>query len=42
MSPMPFPGRGRRATSLVCISEDPRAAGLVRYAKRVADRLHGS
>jgi two-component system sensor histidine kinase KdpD len=25
---------------LVCISEDPRAAGLVRYAKRVADRLH--
>jgi two-component system sensor histidine kinase KdpD len=27
---------------LVCISEDPRAAGLVRYAKRLADRLHGS
>src|ERR1700736_5747280 len=26
---------------LVCISEDRRAAGLVRYAKRVADRLHG-
>jgi two-component system sensor histidine kinase KdpD len=25
---------------VVCISEDPRAAGLVRYAKRVADRLH--
>ena len=25
---------------LVCVSEDPRAAGLVRYAKRVADRLH--
>ena len=25
---------------LVCISEDPRAAGLVRYAKRQADRLH--
>ena len=25
---------------LVCISEDPRAAGLVRYAKRIADRLH--
>lgn len=24
---------------LVCISEDPRAAGLVRYAKRLADRL---
>src|SRR6202050_4676561 len=26
---------------LVCISEDPRAAGLVRYTKRIADRLHG-
>ena len=26
---------------LVCISEDVRAAGLVRYAKRLADRLHG-
>jgi two-component system, OmpR family, sensor histidine kinase KdpD len=26
---------------LVCISEDPRAAGLVRYGKRLADRLHG-
>ena len=25
---------------LVCISEDPRRAGLVRYAKRLADRLH--
>ncbi|WP_045835959.1 sensor histidine kinase KdpD [Hyphomicrobium sp. 99] len=25
---------------LVCISEDPRSAGLVRYAKRAADRLH--
>src|SRR6516162_7862383 len=25
---------------LVCISEDPRGAGLVRYAKRLADRLH--
>src|SRR6185295_10259353 len=25
---------------VVCVSEDPRAAGLVRYAKRVADRLH--
>jgi two-component system sensor histidine kinase KdpD len=25
---------------LVCISEDPRAAGLPRYAKRLADRLH--
>src|SRR5271157_4300958 len=27
---------------LVCISDDPRSAGLVRYAKRLADRLHGS
>jgi two-component system sensor histidine kinase KdpD len=26
---------------LVCVSEDPRAAGLARYAKRLADRLHG-
>ncbi len=26
---------------LVCISEDQRSAGLVRYAKRLADRLHG-
>ena len=26
---------------LVCVSEDPRAAGLVRYTKRLADRLHG-
>ena len=25
---------------LVCISEDARSAGLVRYAKRLADRLH--
>src|SRR3974390_1433189 len=25
---------------LVCASEDPRAAGLVRYTKRLADRLH--
>ncbi|WP_180898683.1 sensor histidine kinase [Martelella soudanensis] len=25
---------------LVCVSEDPRSAGLVRYAKRLADRLH--
>ncbi|HEX2842731.1 sensor histidine kinase KdpD [Hyphomicrobium sp.] len=24
---------------LVCVSEDPRSAGLVRYSKRVADRL---
>jgi two-component system sensor histidine kinase KdpD len=25
---------------LTCVSEDPRAAGLVRYTKRLADRLH--
>ena len=25
---------------LVCVSEDPKSAGLVRYAKRLADRLH--
>jgi two-component system sensor histidine kinase KdpD len=25
---------------LVCINEDPHSAGLVRYAKRLADRLH--
>lgn len=25
---------------LVCVSEDPRAAGLVRYTKRLADRIH--
>ena len=25
---------------LVCVSEDPRSAALVRYAKRAADRLH--
>ncbi|HEV8025862.1 MAG TPA: sensor histidine kinase KdpD [Stellaceae bacterium] len=25
---------------LICVSEDPAGAGLVRYAKRVADRLH--
>lgn len=25
---------------LVCVSEDPRAAGLIRYTKRLADRLH--
>jgi two-component system sensor histidine kinase KdpD len=25
---------------MVCLSEDPRAAGLVRYTKRLADRLH--
>src|SRR5262249_10587472 len=26
---------------LVCVNEDTRAAGLVRYTKRLADRLHG-
>jgi two-component system sensor histidine kinase KdpD len=26
---------------LVCVSEDPRAPGLVRYSKRLADRLRG-
>src|ERR1700744_1200507 len=25
---------------LVCVSEDPRAAGLVRFTKRLADRVH--
>src|SRR3954453_8560610 len=25
---------------LVCISDDPRSAGLVRYTRRLADRLH--
>jgi two-component system, OmpR family, sensor histidine kinase KdpD len=25
---------------LVCVNEDPRTAGLVRYTKRLADRLH--
>ncbi len=25
---------------LVCLNEDPRAAGLVRYTRRLADRLH--
>jgi two-component system sensor histidine kinase KdpD len=25
---------------LVCVSEDPRAAGLVRFTKRLVDRLH--
>ena len=37
----PFPGpwaAGERI--LVCVSEDPRSAGLVRHAKRLADRLH--
>src|SRR6478672_5693272 len=27
---------------LVCVSEDPRAAGLVRFTKRLADRLHAA
>src|SRR6202000_485534 len=27
---------------LVCVSEDPRAAGLVRYTKRLADRGHAA
>jgi two-component system, OmpR family, sensor histidine kinase KdpD len=27
---------------LVCVSEDPRSAGIVRHAKRLADRLHAS
>jgi two-component system sensor histidine kinase KdpD len=35
--PGPWPA-GERV--LVCVSEDQRAAGLVRYAKRLADRLH--
>src|SRR3982074_3181868 len=42
MQARPIPGSwaaGERI--LVCVSEDPRAAGLVRYAKRLADRLHG-
>jgi two-component system sensor histidine kinase KdpD len=25
---------------LVCVSEDPRSAGLIRYTKRLSDRLH--
>jgi two-component system, OmpR family, sensor histidine kinase KdpD len=36
--PGPWPA-GERI--LVCVSDDPRSAGLVRYAKRLADRLHG-
>jgi len=36
--PGPWPA-GERI--LVCVSEDPQAAGLVRYTKRLADRLHG-
>ena len=35
--PGPWPAGDR---ILVCVSDDPRSAGLVRYAKRVADRLH--
>ncbi len=31
-------GAGERV--LVCVNEDPRSAGLVRHAKRLADRLH--
>jgi two-component system, OmpR family, sensor histidine kinase KdpD len=27
---------------LVCVNEDPRSAGLVRHASRLADRLHAS
>src|SRR6202030_3894959 len=27
---------------LACVSEDPRSAGIVRYAKRLADRLHAT
>jgi two-component system sensor histidine kinase KdpD len=27
---------------LVCLNEDPRAAGLVRFTRRMADRLHAS
>jgi two-component system, OmpR family, sensor histidine kinase KdpD len=34
----PWPAGERIA---VCISDDRRCAGLVRYAKRLADRLHG-
>jgi two-component system, OmpR family, sensor histidine kinase KdpD len=26
---------------LVCVNEEPTGAGLIRYAKRLADRLHG-
>ena len=37
--PGPWPA-GERL--LVCVSEDPRAAGLVRYTKRLAGRLHAS
>jgi two-component system sensor histidine kinase KdpD len=35
--PGPWPA-GERI--IVCVNEDPRSAGLVRYAKRLADRLH--
>jgi two-component system, OmpR family, sensor histidine kinase KdpD len=34
--PGPWPAGDR---ILVCVSEDPRSAGLVRYAKRLSDRL---
>jgi two-component system sensor histidine kinase KdpD len=35
--PGPWPAGDR---VLTCVSEDARSAGLVRYAKRLADRLH--
>ncbi len=35
--PGPWPA-GERL--LVCVSEEPRSAGLVRYTKRLSDRLH--
>jgi len=39
---MPSKDRGRRANAFwSAISDDPRSASLVRYAKRLADRLHG-
>ena len=38
---MRLPGHGAAGDRiLVCVSEDPRAAGLVRATKRLADRLH--
>src|SRR3974390_3063404 len=41
MQAKPIPGpRAAGERFLVCISEDPRAAGLVRATKRLADRLH--
>ena len=35
-----IPGRGRGRAAARLRSEDPRSAGLVRYTKRLADRLH--